>query len=204
MKQTRIYGILTAVLAITALAAGRAEAHILDETVGGFSIGFLHPLGGVDHVLVMLGVGFWAAHLGGMARWGVPASFLAMMAAGGTAAMAGVTWPFVEAGIALSIAVLGGLIGVRVRMPVAFSMALVGGFALFHGLAHGLAAPAVPGAGYGFGFVAATAMLHGAGLGIGLAVIGKNTIGENTGLSGRWAGAGGGAIVATGLALMVL
>ena len=122
----------------------------------------------------------------------------------GTAAMAGVTWPFVEAGIALSIAVLGGLIGVRVRMPVAFSMALVGGFALFHGLAHGLAAPAVPGAGYGFGFVAATAMLHGAGLGIGLAVIGKNTIGENTGLSGRWAGAGGGAIVATGLALMVL
>jgi len=185
VKQTRIYGILTAVLAITALAAGRAEAHILDETVGGFSIGFLHPLGGVDHVLVMLGVGFWAAHLGGMARWGVPASFLAMMAAGGTAAMAGVTWPFVEAGIALSIAVLGG-------------------FALFHGLAHGLAAPAVPGAGYGFGFVAATAMLHGAGLGIGLAVIGKNTIGENTGLSGRWAGAGGGAIVATGLALMVL
>ena len=201
MKQTRIYGTLTAVLAITALAAGRAEAHILDQTVGGFSIGFLHPLGGVDHVLVMLGVGFWAAHLGGMARWGVPASFLAMMAAGGTAAMAGVTWPFVEAGIALSVAVLGGLIGARGRMPAAIGMALVGGFALFHGLAHGLAAPAVPVAGYGYGFgcVAATAMLHGAGLGIGLAVIGKNT-----GLSARWAGAGGSVMVAAGLALMVL
>ena len=199
MKQTRIYGLFTAVLAITALASGRAEAHILGETVGGFAIGFLHPLGGVDHVLVMLAVGFWAAHLGGSARWGVPASFVAMMAAGGTAAMAGVTLPFVEAGIALSVAVLGGLIGARVRMPVAIGMALVGGFALFHGLSHGLAAPAASGYGYGFGFVAATVLLHAAGLGIGLAVIGKNT-----GLSARWAGAGGGAMVAAGLALMVL
>ncbi len=197
MKLTRIYGLLTAVLAITVLASGRAEAHILGETIGGFAIGFLHPLGGVDHVLVMLAVGFWAAHLGGRARWGVPASFVAMMAAGGTAAMAGVTLPFVEAAIALSVAVLGGLIWARVRMPAAMGMALVGGFALFHGAAHGLAAPAA--AGYGFGFVAATAMLHAAGLGLGLAVSGKNT-----GLSARWAGAGGGAMVAAGLALMVL
>lgn len=197
MKLTRIYSLLTAVLAITALASGRAEAHILGETGGGFAIGFLHPLGGVDHVLVMLAVGFWAAHLGGRARWGVPASFVAMMAAGGTAAMAGVTLPFVEAAIALSVAVLGGLIWARVRMPAAMGMALVGGFALFHGAAHGLAAPAA--AGYGFGFVAATAMLHAAGLGLGLAVSGKNT-----GLSARWAGAGGGAMVAAGLALMAL
>ena len=197
MKLTRIYSLLTAVLAITVLASGRAEAHILGETGGGFAIGFLHPLGGVDHVLVMLAVGFWAAHLSGMARWGVPASFVAMMAAGGTAAMAGVTLPFVEAAIALSVAVLGGLIWARVRMPAAMGMALVGGFALFHGAAHGLAAPAA--AGYGFGFVAATAMLHAAGLGLGLAVSGKNT-----GLSARWAGAGGGAMVAAGLALMAL
>ncbi len=199
MKLTRIYSLLTAVLAITVLASGRAEAHILGETGGGFAIGFLHPLGGVDHVLVMLAVGFWAAHLGGRARWGVPASFVAMMAAGGGTAMAGVTLPFVEAGIALSVAVLGGLIGARVRMPIAMGMALAGGFALYHGLAHGLAAPAAAGAGYGFGFVAATAVLHAAGLGIGLAVIGKNT-----GLSARWAGAGGGAMVAAGLMLVVL
>jgi len=45
--------------------------------------GFLHPLGGIDHVLAMVAVGLFAAQLGGRALWLVPASFVAMMAAAG-------------------------------------------------------------------------------------------------------------------------
>jgi urease accessory protein len=50
-------------------------------------------------------------------------------------------------------------------------MALVGFFAVFHGYAHGLETPeTASGLLYGLGFVAATAVLHGLGIGIGLVV----------------------------------
>jgi urease accessory protein len=133
--------------------------------------GFLHPLGGIDHVLAMVAVGLFAAQLGGRALWLVPASFVAMMAAAGLAGMNGVGLPLTEVGIAASIIVLGGAIALRLALPVAAAMALVGFFAIFHGYAHGLETPeTASGLLYGLGFVAATALLHGLGIGIGRAV----------------------------------
>ena len=132
--------------------------------------GFVHPLGGVDHVVAMVAVGLLAAQLGGRALWLVPASFVAMMAAAGLAAMNGIAVPMAEAGIALSIVVLGGAIALRVALPVAAAMAMVGFFAIFHGYAHGLETPTTAsGLLYGLGFVAGTALLHGLGIAVGLA-----------------------------------
>jgi urease accessory protein len=133
--------------------------------------GFVHPLSGIDHVLAMVAVGLLAAQLGGRALWAVPASFVTVMAAAGLAAMNGVALPMTETGIAASIIVLGATVALRLSMPVAAAMALVGFFAIFHGYAHGLETPAnASGLMYGAGFVAATALLHGLGIGIGLAV----------------------------------
>jgi urease accessory protein len=133
--------------------------------------GFVHPLGGLDHVLAMVAVGLLAAQLGGRALWLLPASFVTAMAVAGLAGMSGVALPMTEAGIALSIVVLGGAIAVRLALPVAAAMALVGFFAIFHGYAHGLETPeSASGLLYGLGFVAATALLHGLGIGIGLAL----------------------------------
>jgi len=133
--------------------------------------GFAHPLGGLDHVLAMVAVGLLAAQLGGRALWLVPASFVVMMAAAGLAGMSGLAPPLTEAGIALSIIVLGAAIALRLALPVAAAMALVGFFAIFHGYAHGLETPeTASGLLYGLGFVAATALLHGLGIGIGLAL----------------------------------
>src|SRR5262245_34569228 len=133
--------------------------------------GFLHPLGGLDHVLAMVAVGLLAAQLGGRALWLVPASFVAAMAAAGLAGMAGVGLPLTEIGIAASVAVLGGAIALRLALPLAAAIALVGFFAMFHGYAHGLEMPGTAsGLLYGLGFVAATALLHGLGIGIGLAL----------------------------------
>jgi urease accessory protein len=137
----------------------------------GFADGVLHPLTGIDHILAMVAVGLFAAQLGGRALWLVPASFVAVMAAAGVAGMNGVTLPMTEAGIALSIVALGAVIALRISMPVAAAMTMVGFFAVFHGYAHGAEAPDnVSGFLYGMGFVAATAMLHAAGIGIGLAL----------------------------------
>ncbi len=136
-----------------------------------FASGMLHPLSGIDHILAMVAVGLFAAQLGGRALWAVPASFVAVMAAAGVAGMSGIALPLTETGIALSIVALGSVIALRAAMPLAAAMAMVGFFAIFHGYAHGVEAPAnASGLLFGAGFVAATALLHGLGVGLGLAV----------------------------------
>jgi len=163
-----------AVPALGLLVATPALAHPGHETggfmTGGLAHGFLHPLGGLDHVLAMVAVGLIAARIGGRAILLVPAAFLGMMALGGAAGAMGWVLPHVETAIALSVLVLGLVLALGVVPPVAGAMALVGAFAVFHGFAHGAEMPgAASGLAYGLGFLAATALLHAAGLGLGLA-----------------------------------
>jgi len=133
--------------------------------------GFAHPLTGLDHVIAMLAVGVFAAQLGGRALWLVPATFITVMAAAGIAGMLGVMIPYVETGIALSVVVLGAVIAFAVRVPVAIAMAIVSLFAIFHGHVHGTEMPgSASGILFGFGFVAATAILHAIGIGFGVLV----------------------------------
>ena len=159
--------------AFLALAPVAALAHPGHEGAS-LAHGFTHPLGGFDHIVAMVTVGIMAARLGGRALWLVPASFIAAMAAAGVAGIAGVGLPYVEAGIALSVLVLGATVALGLTMPVAAAMALVGFCAIFHGYAHGAEMPqTASGLLYGLGFVAATAMLHGIGIGIGLTIAGR-------------------------------
>jgi urease accessory protein len=133
--------------------------------------GFLHPLGGVDHIIAMVAVGLLAARLGGRAVWLVPASFVATMAVAGLAGAMGVGLPYVETGIAVSVVVLAAVAVLGTAMPVAVAMGLVAFFAVFHGYAHGAEMPeTMSGLAYGAGFVAATALLHGVGIALGLIV----------------------------------
>jgi urease accessory protein len=151
------------------LAPCVASAHPGHEGTPGLVHGFLHPLGGLDHILAMVAVGLFAARLGGRALWLVPASFVVTMAVAGVAGMTGFALPYVEAGIALSILVLGAAIALDWTMPVAAAMGLVAFFAVFHGHAHGAEMPqTMSGLAYGAGFVAATAALHALGIGLGL------------------------------------
>jgi urease accessory protein len=186
-------------LALGALAlimATPAEAHLLDAGGAGWAHGFAHPFSGLDHILAMLAVGVWAAQSGRPALWVLPAAFPLAMAAGGLLGIAGVPVPGIESGIAASVLILGLLIAARARPPLALSIALVALFAVFHGHAHGTELPqAASPVLYGLGFVAATAVLHLIGLGIGRAM--RLPAGV-TALR-----VGGGAIAAAGLALFV-
>jgi urease accessory protein len=76
----------------------------------------------------------------------------------------------VEAGILVSVLVLGVILLAAPTLPVWAPMIAVGLFALFHGHAHGTEMPeaAAPLA-YAAGFVIATATLHALGVGIGIA-----------------------------------
>jgi urease accessory protein len=155
--------------AALALLPSAASAHVGIGDAHGFGHGFAHPLGGLDHILAMVAVGVFAAQLGGRALWLVPLSFLAMMAVGGALGTAGLNLPFAEIGIGLSVVVLGLVVAFGLPLPVVAASALVGFFAIFHGHAHGAEMPETAfGLAYGAGFVLATALLHGAGIGGGL------------------------------------
>lgn len=146
-------------------------AHAGHSDAGGFVHGFMHPIGGLDHILAMVTVGLLAYQLGGRALWLVPSTFVAVMALGGALGIAGVPVPSVEIGIALSVVVLGAIVAVGMRTPVALAMGIVGLFAIFHGYAHGAEMPSdASGASYAFGFMLATALLHGVGIGAGFGI----------------------------------
>lgn len=150
---------------VLALSATPALAHVGVGDTTGFAHGFSHPISGIDHVLAMVAVGVFAAHLGGRALWLVPATFMAMMAAGGAAGMAGSELPFVEIGIGLSVVVLGLVVAFGLNLPLTAAMGLVGLFAIFHGHAHGAEMPDTSSNfEYGVGFVLATGLLHAVGI----------------------------------------
>ncbi|MFL9923791.1 HupE/UreJ family protein [Herbaspirillum lusitanum] len=162
------------VMAVAALAAGSAIAHPghPDSMMHGsasFMAGFEHPFSGIDHLLAMLAVGLWAAQNKRSALWVLPLAFPLMMVVGALLAFNGLSLPAVETGIAASVAVLGLLIAFAVRMPLWASTLVVSLFAMFHGYAHGSELPHGSSAAmYGAGFILATALLHAAGLGIGV------------------------------------
>lgn len=157
-----------AILALATLLPSAAYAHTGVGDTSGFAHGFMHPIGGLDHVLAMIAVGLLTARLGGRALWLVPLSFVTMMIVGGIAGVGGIGLPFVELGIAGSILALGFVIALGRQIPTPLAMALAGFFAIFHGHAHGTEMPVdAAGFAYGAGFVVATALLHAAGIALG-------------------------------------
>jgi urease accessory protein len=155
--------------AALALAASTAPAlaHLDPAHHGSFMVGLSHPLFGLDHVLVMLAVGLWAAMIGGRALWIVPAAFVGTMTAGYGLSLFAVPLPFVEPVILASVVALGLLVAAAVKLPAAVGAVLVGLFALFHGHAHGGELGIATATLFGLGFTIATALLHGTGMLLG-------------------------------------
>jgi len=156
----------TLLLAALSVGTVSALAHVGADAGShhGFVSGFVHPITGLDHLAAMLAVGVWSA-LTTRRLWLAPLSFAALLLAGALLAQAGLALPAIEPMIAASMLVLGLLLAARIRLPEAAGAALVGGFALFHGAAHG---QELAGVGALTGMVLGTATLHLAGMGIGL------------------------------------
>ncbi|MCG6857971.1 MAG: HupE/UreJ family protein [Salaquimonas sp.] len=152
------------------LAATPAFAHIGAEGLrGGFVAGFEHPIFGPDHVIAMVAVGLWGAFLGAPAIWILPIVFPLVMAFGGALGVMGVSLPHVETGIALSAILLGLAVAAAFRPPLWVAAIVVGGFAIFHGHAHGAELPhAANPLAYSAGFVIATGLLHLCGIALGM------------------------------------
>ncbi len=158
--------LLLALASLPALAhPGHAE--VADGLGAALGAGLLHPLTGIDHLLAMLAAGIWSARARQRAYVGVPHRsgrrdlllplvFLVMMALGAAGGMAGLRLPLLEGGIALTVALTGMLVAASVRLPAWGAGLVMGGFALWHGNAHGLELPQAASA---TGFLLASAAL---------------------------------------------
>lgn len=165
MKKLPHPRMLKGLLGMLMLTSNFAEAHVGHVAASGWTQGVLHPLLGLDHLCAMLAVGVWASQLGGRAVWGLPLTFVSVMALGGWLGMAALPLPFVEGGIALSLLVLGVFITRVQRLSLGLGALIVGGFAMFHGYAHGAEMPSdASGLSYAVGFIFTTSLLHISGI----------------------------------------
>lgn len=172
---------LSLAAATVAATALPAFAHLNPEEHGSFMAGISHPLSGPDHILVMIAVGIWAAQIATSAQNRkamliVPAAFVGTMAIGFLLALGGIHLPFVEPTILASIIALGLLVAMATRVPVSIAAAIVGVFALFHGYAHGGELGSAGALQFGAGFIIATALLHVAGIALGLGIAKLGTV----------------------------
>ncbi|MDP3375337.1 MAG: HupE/UreJ family protein [Hydrogenophaga sp.] len=173
--------------ALLAGLAGAAQAHTGHGTHSLFE-GLVHPFG-LDHLLAMVAVGVWSVSAlpKGKAWWG-PATFLAALVVSAALGAAGVTVPYLEHAISLSVVLFGlMLVFANKAMPVALGLGLVAAASSLHGLAHGSETPETGFAGYAAGFLLTTAALHIGGVLVGLGV--RRTLAERAG----WALGGFGA-----------
>ncbi len=164
---------IRAALVATACAAlsAPAAAHSGHGETSGFAAGFLHPVGGIDHLIAIISIGVLAAMLDRRQRFVIPSTFLVFMALGAALSMGGLELAFMEMVIAGSVVAVGLMIASGVKLP---ALALVGFAAIaavFHGAAHGAELPPnTDGLLFGAGFLSATALLLGLGLAIGSAL----------------------------------
>lgn len=156
--------------ALLAGLAGAAQAHTGHGTHS-LMEGLVHPFG-LDHLLAMVAVGVWSvAALPRDKAWQGPATFLLALVISAALGAAGVTVPYLEHAISLSVVLFGLMLVVAQRgLPVPLGLGLIAAASSLHGLAHGAETPETGFAGYAAGFLLTTAVLHISGVGLGLAI----------------------------------
>lgn len=156
--------------------------------------GLAHPFG-ADHLLAMLAVGIWSVSaLPDHKVWQGPATFMLALVVSAVLGASGVTLPYLEHAIALSVVLFGAMLIFATRtLPKNAGLALIAVAASLHGLAHGAEAPTTSLTGYAAGFLLTTGVLHTGGVAIGLSIrrwlSGRGTT-VLTGLGALLAGAG--------------
>ena len=130
----------------TAVFSGSALAHTGTETfmASTFANGLLHPLTGLDHLIMLLGVGFLAAQMKGKQVSIIVGALVTMLIGTGFGALTGLITGMESLILAsvfiVAVAVWKQSQQVAAKVNLLSSAAVV--MVLFHGWAHGVEAPA--------------------------------------------------------------
>lgn len=104
--------------------------------------GFLDPILGLDHFMVLVGVGLWAGRWGGTAQWLLPVAFLLGTPVGYVLAAGQPPVPLVDGLVHVlvvgSLLLIAGVLAFPVKMPMPEAASTVAMFGGCHGYVHGL------------------------------------------------------------------
>ena len=144
------------------LFTNESIAHSLVNNNSGFGNGFSHPILGLDHFLVMLGVGVWGAQMQGRRMWSLPVTFPIIMSLGAIISLSNIFVLFhVEYIIVISVIILGLLIFLKWLPSEMIAIILISLFAIYHGYSHGSEIPkAIDPLNFIIGFVISTGLIH--------------------------------------------
>ena len=170
MRMQRSHPIL-GLLVLFAFASVSVLAHAGHGDIAGLGDGILHVTSGLDHMLVAVAVGIWSMAYPWKRAWLLPLAFVTAM---GAAAWIGVGRERIDVAqllVVASLVVLGVLIMRANAFSVAGAVAICLVFGAIHGYAHGTEA-GTSGDYRAFvgGLVLATAILHLAGMAVGMMV----------------------------------
>ncbi len=112
-----------------------AQAHPGHDATVGFVGGLLHPLSGVDHLLMILLVGLWSVFKLKKFFLG-PVFFMSGMMLGILFGLQVGAIPWFEMGIAVSLMAIGLFIYFTKQLLSPIALGLIAFFGLFHGFAH--------------------------------------------------------------------
>lgn len=149
----------TVLTLITLLVAPYALAHGGAYTSNGLIDGFMHPASGLDHLLVAIAAGYWAARGGNHGVRDV-LFFLALFASGTLLGMLSLVVPQLPVTGAVLFLLTVAVIAVAIGYSAWLGHAAFGGLAIYQGMTHLLQTPAHAGmGGFALGLLLSTGVL---------------------------------------------
>ncbi len=121
---------------LTSLVSLPVSAHTGVSVEHGLYEGLVHPLIGLDHLLVMLGIGLWSVKQRHQPLWLLPIVFLLMMILGAAIQQAGYILNTAEVWVALSVLFSGWLVWKKGSDSALLSVLITAVFAVSHGYVH--------------------------------------------------------------------
>ena len=118
-----------------------ALAHTGGGHMAGLADGFMHPVTGLDHLLIAIAAGFWAGRRGDHGVTGV-LYFLSLLVAGILLGSCCMLFPQLQLSTILVVLLTGVFVAASIAAPQYFAYIFFGGFAVYHGIVHMLAMPA--------------------------------------------------------------
>ncbi len=133
---------------ITLLISPLALAHSGLGHPAGLADGFMHPVTGLDHLLVVIAAGFWAGRSGDHGGPDV-VFFLSLLLVGMLLGIGCLLFPQLQLSTVLVVLLTMTFVAVTIVAPQYFAYVFFGGFAIYHGIAHMLEMPVpITAAGY--------------------------------------------------------
>jgi urease accessory protein len=178
MQMRSLSTVLLALLAL--LVSPFALAHSGTGYTAGLADGFMHPVTGLDHLLIAIAAGFWAGRSG---DHGVPdvLFFMVMLLGGVLLGFCCQMFPQLQLSTILALVLTAAFIAASIAAPQFFAYIFFGGFAVYHGIVHMLGMPAhASAAGFILGLFFSTGLLLMLGLILRQVVVTRKPHSETT------------------------